>query len=62
MLQDIIKGKRTEIASINGAISTEAERQSIAAPVNFVLTELVGALQRKDPFWRAARRGEYGLD
>jgi len=62
MLQDIIKGKRTEIASINGAISTEAEHQSIAAPVNFVLAELVGALEKRNPFWREDRKREYGLD
>jgi 2-dehydropantoate 2-reductase len=62
MLQDIIRGKRTEIGSINAAISAEAERQSVAAPVNAVLTELVGVLERREPFWREARKREYGLD
>ncbi len=62
MLQDIMKGKRTEIGSINTAISTEAERQRIAAPISLVLTELVNVLEGRDPFWREARKRDYGLN
>ena len=62
MLQDIIRGKPTEIRSINAAVAGKAERQGIVAPVNLVLTELVGVLEKRNPFWREDRKREYGLD
>ena len=45
MLQDVLKGKKTEIAFINGAIVREAERCKVATPTNACLTELVLAIQ-----------------
>jgi len=45
MLQDVIKGKRTEIEMINGAIAKEGERLGIPTPVNRVLTYLVQGIQ-----------------
>jgi len=61
MLQDILKGRPTEIGSINGAILREAERQKMAAPVNFVLTSLISVLERRGPFWRDRKKEEYGI-
>jgi 2-dehydropantoate 2-reductase len=45
MLQDMLKGKRTEIAQINGAIVREGQRLEIPTPVNRVLTDLVRTLE-----------------
>ena len=45
MLQDILKGKRTEIEMINGAIAREGERLRIPTPVNRTLTQLVQGIQ-----------------
>lgn len=41
MLQDILKGKKTEIERINGAIVDEGEELGIPTPVNRTLVELV---------------------
>ncbi|MDR1885664.1 MAG: 2-dehydropantoate 2-reductase [Synergistaceae bacterium] len=41
MLQDILAGRQTEIAVINGAIVEEGEKLGIPTPVNAVLTNLV---------------------
>jgi 2-dehydropantoate 2-reductase len=41
MLQDILKGRPTEIDMINGAVLREGAARGIAAPVNGVLTRLV---------------------
>jgi 2-dehydropantoate 2-reductase len=41
MLQDILKGRPTEIDMINGAILREGAPVGIEAPVNGVLTKLV---------------------
>jgi 2-dehydropantoate 2-reductase len=46
MLQDVLKGKRTEIDFINGTILREAEKLRIPAPVNALLTRLVQALEQ----------------
>jgi 2-dehydropantoate 2-reductase len=62
MLQDILRGKRPEIDSINAAVVREAERQGIPAPVNEALARLVGVLAARTPFWQARRIREYGLD
>ena len=47
MLQDIRKGKRTEIDSINGAIVRLAQESGVEAPINETLTLLVRAKQAK---------------
>jgi 2-dehydropantoate 2-reductase len=46
MLQDVLKEKRTEIDSINGAILREAETLQLPVPVNALLTRLVQALEQ----------------
>lgn len=45
MLQDIEKGKRTEIDFINGAILNLGKRNDIKTPLNKVLTHLVRGLE-----------------
>jgi 2-dehydropantoate 2-reductase len=45
MGQDVDRGKRTEIQSINGAIVRFAEEAGIAAPVNRTLTQLVRLME-----------------
>lgn len=52
MLQDIERGRLTEIDSINGVIVREGARHGIAAPMNATVWRLVGAL--------SARGEEYG--
>jgi 2-dehydropantoate 2-reductase len=44
MLQDVLRGSPTEIATINGAIVREGRRLGVPTPVNQLLTELVAAL------------------
>jgi 2-dehydropantoate 2-reductase len=41
MLQDVLRGKQTEIDAINGAIVNEAKKAGIEAPINETLTYLV---------------------
>jgi len=45
MLQDILRGRRTEIDVINGAIVEKGRAASIPTPVNRLITELVKALE-----------------
>ena len=45
MLQDIEKGKRTEIDFINGAISNLGKRKDVLTPLNNLLTHLVKGLE-----------------
>jgi 2-dehydropantoate 2-reductase len=45
MLQDIDRGRRTEIDAINGAIVSQAQRLGMDAPLNTAAWELVRALQ-----------------
>ena len=45
MLQDIQRGKRTEIDMINGAIVREGEKLGIACPVNMTLSNLITYFQ-----------------
>jgi 2-dehydropantoate 2-reductase len=45
MLQDILRGRRTEIDAINGAIVKKAKDLNINAPVNEMLTCLVKTLE-----------------
>ncbi|RIK43965.1 MAG: 2-dehydropantoate 2-reductase [Chloroflexi bacterium] len=46
MLQDILRGKRTEIDAINGAVAWLAEQHGIAAPTNRMLAALVRSRER----------------
>lgn len=41
MLQDVLKGKKTEIDMINGAIVTYGKELGVATPINKMLTNLV---------------------
>lgn len=45
MLQDVRAGRRTEIDFINGALSSEAERLGLTAPVNKTLSLLIKSLE-----------------
>ena len=45
MLQDIMNSKRTEIDSINGAITRQAQGLGIPVPVNSILTDLVKTIE-----------------
>ena len=45
MLQDVEKGKRTEIDFINGAISNLGKRKGVKTPLNNLLTHLVKGLE-----------------
>ncbi len=45
MLQDILRGKKTEIAHINGAVADRGEAAGIQTPVNRLLADLVTALE-----------------
>jgi 2-dehydropantoate 2-reductase len=47
MLQDIEKGKRTEIDSINGAVVRAGEKRNIDTPLNNILTTLVKARETR---------------
>lgn len=44
MLQDVERGRRTEIEAINGAIAAEGERLGVPVPVNRTLWRLVTSL------------------
>jgi 2-dehydropantoate 2-reductase len=45
MLQDLMNGRPTEIAQLNGAIAARAASHGIDAPVNAAITGLVGLLE-----------------
>lgn len=45
MLQDVLKGKRTEIDYINGAIVRQGRNLGISTPVNSVLTDLIKTVE-----------------
>jgi len=49
MLQDLQRGRRTEIDAINGAIAAESTRLGVPTPVNWTLTQLVRALEGNTP-------------
>jgi 2-dehydropantoate 2-reductase len=44
MLQDMERGRRTEVDAINGAVAERGLRLGVPTPVNQTLTELVLAL------------------
>ena len=46
MLQDVERGKRTEIDFINGAIVRKAEELGLEAPYNRALMLLIKSLER----------------
>jgi len=48
MLQDIEKGKKTEIDYINGALVTYGRKFGLMCPINTVLTALVKGLERRN--------------
>jgi len=48
MLQDILKGNKTEIEMINGAIVNEGKSMDIDTPVNLVLTNIIKFIQRDE--------------
>jgi 2-dehydropantoate 2-reductase len=45
MLQDVLKGKPTEIEMINGSVAREGEGLGIPTPVNKTLTSLVQGIE-----------------
>lgn len=45
MLQDVLKQKKTEVASINGALADEGKPLGIPTPVNRTLTQLVETIE-----------------
>jgi len=47
MLQDILKGKRTEIDSISGAIARLGKQHNVKTPVNATLAAIVRAFERR---------------
>lgn len=47
MLQDLLKGSKTEIEMINGAIVREGEVLGVATPVNRVLVKLIEFFERR---------------
>ncbi|MFN8641510.1 MAG: ketopantoate reductase C-terminal domain-containing protein, partial [Candidatus Binatia bacterium] len=46
MLQDLERGRRTEIDAINGAVWQRGEARGIATPVNAALTRLLRTVER----------------
>ena len=45
MLQDLMNGRPTEIAHLNGAIAARAAARGVAAPVNATVSRLIGLLE-----------------
>ncbi|MDY6835097.1 MAG: 2-dehydropantoate 2-reductase [Chloroflexota bacterium] len=45
MLQDIIKGKRSEIDAMNGAVCRMGEQLGVHTPVNLTLTQLIKTIE-----------------
>jgi 2-dehydropantoate 2-reductase len=48
-LQDLMNGRPTEIAHLNGAIATRALSHGIQAPLNTIVTRLIGLLEATWP-------------
>jgi len=44
MLQDVLRGKETEIEAINGYLVREAKKHRIAVPVNEALYGMVSSI------------------
>jgi len=49
MLQDVRRGRRTEIEAINGAVVEEARRLGLSAPVNQELVRRIRAIEKNFP-------------
>ncbi|HDN78893.1 MAG TPA: 2-dehydropantoate 2-reductase [Chloroflexi bacterium] len=49
MLQDVLRGARTEIDVINGAVVKEGERLGVPTPINRTLVALVKAIEESYP-------------
>jgi 2-dehydropantoate 2-reductase len=49
MQQDLLKGRRTEIDFLNGAVVALGERHGIDCPVNRGLTTIIKAMERAAP-------------
>jgi 2-dehydropantoate 2-reductase len=45
MLQDLRRGRRTEIDYMNGAVAAIGERHGVAAPVNAALTDIIKTME-----------------
>ncbi len=45
MLQDVVRGKTTEVDVINGAIVAKGKEVGVATPVNALLTQIIKALE-----------------
>ena len=48
-LQDLMNGRPTEIAHLNGAIAARAQARGIEAPLNALITQLVQLLEATWP-------------
>lgn len=46
MLQDVVRGRRTEVEAINGAVVEEGRTLNVDTPVNAALAALVAAVER----------------
>ena len=46
MLQDLERGRRTEVDAINGAVAARGGARGITAPANHALTQLISARER----------------
>jgi 2-dehydropantoate 2-reductase len=46
MLQDVMRGKKTEIDALNGAIAGLGGEMGIPTPVNLMLTQLIKVKER----------------
>jgi 2-dehydropantoate 2-reductase len=57
MWQDLVRGNRTEVDAINGAVVREAERWGLAAPLNFGLVRFIHSRERQK-FLRKAKTAE----
>jgi 2-dehydropantoate 2-reductase len=49
MLQDVLAGRPTEIAALNGQIVTKGQDRGIPTPINAILTQLIRAVEQSYP-------------
>jgi 2-dehydropantoate 2-reductase len=49
-LQDLMNGRPTEVAHLNGAIAARAAEHDLEAPLNVLITELIGLLEATWPY------------
>jgi 2-dehydropantoate 2-reductase len=49
-LQDLMNGRPTEIAHLNGAIAVRAAEHGLEAPLNALITRLIGLLEATWPY------------